>query len=84
MGFFTNDQINVLRDALKLARAELGIGSTDTEKRERLAILITRNACSGRGDALELKAYAINRFENSQCPGRSRDIEPDYQMELMA
>jgi hypothetical protein len=84
MGFYTNDRINILRDALNLACEELGIRPEDAEKRERLALLITRNACGGRSDALELKAYAIYHFENSQCPECSRDIEPSYQMNLMA
>ncbi|AGK58635.1 hypothetical protein HYPDE_34818 [Hyphomicrobium denitrificans 1NES1] len=84
MGFYTNDQINILQDALNLACADLGIQPEDLEQRERLAFLIMRNACGVRNDTLELKAYAINHFERSQCPGGSRDIEAGYQTSLIA
>jgi hypothetical protein len=84
MGFYTNDQINILQDALNLACADLGIQPEDLEQRERLALLITRNACGVRNDTLELKAYAINHFERSQRRGGLRDTEPGYRMNLMA
>jgi hypothetical protein len=82
MGFYTNDQINILRDALNLACAELGIPAEATERRDRLAVFIARNACGGHDDALELKAYAINHFESSQYSEGERDIERGDQMNL--
>lgn len=81
MGFYTNDQINGLRDSLNLACAELGIRE-DTEKRERLAFFIMRNACGGRSNTLELKAYAINHFESKPCLGDPRDIDAGYPTNL--
>ena len=66
MSFYTDNQINVLRDALNLACADLGIHPEDTEERERLALLIMRNACGGPSDTLGLKAHAINHFRSWQ------------------
>jgi hypothetical protein len=63
MSLYTNDQINVLRDATNLACKELRIGPSDQERCEQVALFIMRQPSGARNDVMQLKTYAVEHFK---------------------
>ena len=66
MSLYTNDQINVLRDATTLACKELRIGPSDQERCEHVALYIMRHPWGARNDVLQLKTCAVEYFKHSR------------------
>lgn len=62
-GVADNDQLNVMKDAMKLACEQLALDANDTASRERVALLVTGFMRAGEHDPSRLTSYVIQQFK---------------------
>ena len=59
---YDNDQIKVLETALELSWKELGIDDSDTENRDKLAVVMMRMASGNDFEPVSLKSAIVAKY----------------------